>query len=174
MVAVVREHPWLLPGRSCQRARYEPLTDVECGRRSYDYGNVSDLEHCRGDHWSSACGYRGIFGRAMLAPTVFGIFAGLQQIPHLRLSPAFHIRPRFARPPCALRSTRSAALTARWAVIHYRRLRFAYPGRRYAPSALKRAINYNLGHCSTEQRKRKVIFRKIVAKKRLLRYTIKV
>ena len=33
MVAMARQRPWLLPGRSCQRARYEPLTDVECGQK---------------------------------------------------------------------------------------------------------------------------------------------
>ena len=45
---------------------------------------------------------------------------------------------------CTLRSARSAALTAHRAVIHYRRLRFAYPGGRYAPAALMSPINSNL------------------------------
>ena len=31
---------WLLPGRSCQRARNETLTDVECGRKRNDTGVV--------------------------------------------------------------------------------------------------------------------------------------
>ena len=36
-------------------------------------------------------------------------------------------------PACALRSARSAALTAHRAVIHSRRLHFVYPGRSYLP-----------------------------------------
>ena len=36
-----------------------------------------------------------------------------------------------ARPPCALRSALSAALTVHRTVIHSRRLRFAYPGGRW-------------------------------------------
>ncbi len=41
---------------------------------------------------------------------------------------------------CALRSARSAALTAHRAVIHYRRLRFAYPGEAFAPCGRCRPI----------------------------------
>ena len=42
---MVRQRQSLLPGRSCQRARYEPLTEVECGQKCFDMVVVSDLGH---------------------------------------------------------------------------------------------------------------------------------
>ena len=113
----------LPPGGSCQESalRNRFLTEEECGKKTNCIVDVSGLGS----------------GNA---------FRGLCRIPHVRLPPAFLFRPRCRSATCALRSARSAALTVHRTVIHYRRLRFAYPGGRYAPSALKGAINPNLAY----------------------------